>query len=164
MGTQPLAFSAASNTLVIASRADAILAHPHIAKEIDPQGRTVWVAPFANMTALDCTEYMEREDIPRNAVKDTLHMSGECLCGAFAHPGELSEIELWYPETAAHIKRIEKKVREAGFPWDWEEGPPPWWTNRKKAAKAGQEDAFEDEAISEIEHLCTGCGKRFEND
>ena len=33
---------------------------------------------------------------------------------------------------------------------------------RKDAAAAGQEDAFEDEAVAEIEHLCTGCGKRYE--
>ena len=132
-------------------------------KEIDAQGRTIWVAPFANMTALDCADYMERENIPRNIVKDTLHMSGECLCGAFAHPGELAEIEMWYPKTAAHIKRIEKKVRKAGFPWGWEEQPPTWWTDRKKAKVSGQEDAFDDEAVAEIEHLCTGCGKRYES-
>ena len=132
-------------------------------KAIDPQGRFLWVAPFASMTALDCAEYMKREDIPRNQVKDLLHMSGECLCGAFAHPGELKEIELWYPKTAAHIHRIQEKVRAAGFPWGWEEQPPPWWTARKKAAAAGQEDAFEDEAVAEIEHLCTGCGKRYES-
>ena len=131
-------------------------------KEIDPQGRTIWVAPFANMTALDCAEYMKQEDIPRNQVKDLLHMSGECLCGAFAHPGELAEIEMWFPKTAAYIKGIEEKVRAAGFPWGWEEGPPTWWTDRKKAAASGQEDAFEDEAVAEIEHLCTGCGKRYD--
>ena len=133
-------------------------------KEIDAQGRTIWVAPFANMTALDCAEYMKREDIPRNQVKDLLHQSGECLCGAFAHPGELAEIEMWFPKTAAHIRRIEERVRAAGFPWGWEEKTlPAWWTDRKKAAAAGQEDAFEDEAVAEIEHLCTGCGKRAED-
>ena len=76
-------------------------------KEIDPQGRIVWVAPFADMTAVDCGRYMEAHDIKRNPVKDLLHMSGECLCGAFAHKGELEEIELWYPEVASRIKEIE---------------------------------------------------------
>lgn len=128
-------------------------------KAIDRQGRFVWVNPFLDMTALDCSEYMKREGIPRNPVKDRLHISGECLCGAFAKPGELSEIELWYPKTAAHIKRIEAKVREAGFPWGWEESPPAWWTNRQTAKKAGQSDAFEEEAEREIQYLCVGCTK-----
>lgn len=132
-------------------------------KLLDVQGRTIWLAPFIRMTALDCSAYMEREEIKRNPVKDLLHMSGECLCGAYAHPGELSEIELWFPEVAENIRRIEAKVRAAGFPWGWEEQPPEWWTDRKKAAASGQQDAFEEEAIAEIQYLCTGCGKRAED-
>ncbi len=38
LGTRPLAFSAVDNTLVIASRADAILAHPDVSKTLDSQG------------------------------------------------------------------------------------------------------------------------------
>lgn len=131
-------------------------------KPIDPQGRMVWVAAFADLTGLDCSAYMEREGIHRNPVKDLLHMSGECLCGAFAHPGELREIELWYPEVAAQIRRIELKVRAAGFPWGWEDQPPAWWADRKKAAAAGQKDAFAEEAEAEIQYLCMGCHKRAE--
>jgi 3'-phosphoadenosine 5'-phosphosulfate sulfotransferase (PAPS reductase)/FAD synthetase len=131
-------------------------------KGIDKTGRFLWVNPFEDMTALDCSEYMARVEMPRNPVKDLIHMSGECLCGAYAHPGELAEIELWYPDTAAEIRRIERKVREAGFPWGWEEQPPPWWKKRKQAAKAGQQDAFEEEAIAEIQYLCVSCTKREE--
>lgn len=131
-------------------------------KLLDAQGRTIWVAPFIAMTAIDCGEYMQREGIRRNQVKDLTHMSGECLCGAYAHPGELKELELWYPEDAANIRRIEAKVRAAGFPWGWEEQPPPWWSARKLAAKFGQADAFEEEAEAEIQYLCVGCNKRAE--
>lgn len=131
-------------------------------KPIDPQGRIIWVAPFADMSGVDCSDYMDSNQIPRNEVKDLIHMSGECLCGAFAHKGELAEIELWFPETAAEIRRIEKRVREAGFPWGWEESPPSWWSERKLAQKHGQHDAFEEEAEAEIQYLCTGCGKRAE--
>ena len=129
-------------------------------KEIDPQGRIVWVAPFADMTAVDCGRYMDAHDITRYPVKDLLHMSGECLCGAFAHKGELEEIELWYPEVASRIKEIEQKVRKAGFPWGWEETPPQWWSARKSAQKSGQQDAFEKEAEEEIEYLCMSCPGR----
>lgn len=131
-------------------------------KLVDVQGRTIWLAPFINLTAIDCGEYMQREGIARNPVKDLIHMSGECLCGAYAHPGELKELALWFPEDAANIRRIEAKVRAAGFPWGWEEQPPAWWSARKKAAAAGQVDAFEDEAEAEIQYLCVGCNKRAE--
>jgi 3'-phosphoadenosine 5'-phosphosulfate sulfotransferase (PAPS reductase)/FAD synthetase len=131
-------------------------------KPIDPQGRLVWVAAFAEMTGLDCSDYMQREGITRNQVKDLIHMSGECLCGAFAKPGELKELALWFPEDAANIRRIEAKVRAAGFPWGWEEQPPEWWSARKLAAKFGQADAFEQEAADEIQYLCVGCNKRAE--
>jgi 3'-phosphoadenosine 5'-phosphosulfate sulfotransferase (PAPS reductase)/FAD synthetase len=133
-------------------------------KEIDKQGRFLWVAPFAEMTGIDLGYYMEFEDIPRNQVKDLLHMSGECLCGAFAHKGELAEIDMWFPEVAEGIRAIEKRVRDAGFPWGWEEQPPSWWTDRKKAKASGQEDAFEAEANAEIEYLCMGCHARDEVD
>jgi hypothetical protein len=132
-------------------------------KPIDPQGRAVWVAAFAEMTAIDCGDYMQREGIVRNPVKDLIHMSGECLCGAFAHPGELKEIALWFPKDAANLRRIESEVRAAGFPWGWEDEPPDWWLARKKALKSGQQDAFEQEALDEIQYLCMGCNKRAED-
>lgn len=133
-----------------------------IAVPLSKQGRQLWVNPFWEFSGADCSEYMADREIPRNPVKDLLHMSGECLCGAFAHPGELAEIELWYPEVAAGIKRIEARVRAAGFPWGWEDDVPDWWLARKRAAAAGQQDAFEEEAEAEIQHLCMGCGKRAE--
>lgn len=135
-------------------------------KPIDPQGRIVWVAPFADMTALDCREYMTMHGVPKNPVKDLIHMSGECLCGAFAHKGELAEIEAWFPDTAREIRRIEREVAKAGFPWGWEDKPPAWWTDRKQARAAGQGDAFEQEWDHEVgsltEYLCTACHKRAE--
>lgn len=111
-------------------------------------GRFLWVSPFIDMTALDCNEYMTREGIPRNPVKDLLHMSGECLCGAFAKPGELKEIELWYPEAAAEIRDIEAAVRAAGHDWGWEDKPP-----RQRKPAPGQ---------LPMEYLCVGCNKRDE--
>jgi 3'-phosphoadenosine 5'-phosphosulfate sulfotransferase (PAPS reductase)/FAD synthetase len=131
-------------------------------KLLDVSGRTIWLAPFINLTAIDCGEYMQREGIKRNQVKDLIHMSGECLCGAYAHPGELKELELWFPEDAANLRRIEAKVRANGFPWGWEENPPEWWRKRQKAKKSGQGDGFEAEAEAEIQRLCMSCNKRSE--
>jgi hypothetical protein len=73
---------------------------------------------------LDVHAYKARYELPDNLVVDLLHMSGECLCGAYAHPGELKEIKLWYPDTAAHIEQLQTKVWNAGHHWQWEQSPP----------------------------------------
>ena len=78
-------------------------------------GSTIWVSPLAFWTNLDMNTYrLMNPDVPRNTASDTLHMSGECLCGAFAHRGELDEIGYWYPEMKAEIEALEAEVRAAG--------------------------------------------------
>jgi 3'-phosphoadenosine 5'-phosphosulfate sulfotransferase (PAPS reductase)/FAD synthetase len=78
-------------------------------------GSVIWASPLAHWTKLDLNTYrLMHPDVPRNEVSDLLHMSGECLCGAFAHPGELEEIAEFYPEVAAQIRELEEKVRAAG--------------------------------------------------
>lgn len=131
-------------------------------EEIQDRGRNIWVAPFAWFSSSDCAEYMRRYKLPNNEVKERLCMSGECLCGAFAKKNELDEIEFWYPEVGKRIRDLEGKVRAAGFPWGWDEQPPAWYSARRKAEKAGQVDAFENEAIAEIEMLCQSCHRKHE--
>jgi 3'-phosphoadenosine 5'-phosphosulfate sulfotransferase (PAPS reductase)/FAD synthetase len=76
-------------------------------------GSVVWCSPIAYWTGEHMAEYRRRFDVPRNPVADALHMSGECLCGAFAKPGELDEIAFWYPEVAVQIRSLEREVTEA---------------------------------------------------
>jgi 3'-phosphoadenosine 5'-phosphosulfate sulfotransferase (PAPS reductase)/FAD synthetase len=88
---------------------------------------TVWVSPLRGWTTMDLNTYRIRfPDCPRNPVADQLHMSGECLCGANAHKGELDELSEW-PCTAgaiAEIRRMEALARESGHVsercrWGW---------------------------------------------
>ena len=65
--------------------------------------------------------------MPRNEVSALLHMSGECLCGAFAHEGELDEIGDWSPDVAVGIRALEEEALAAGIPpercrWGWGAG------------------------------------------
>jgi 3'-phosphoadenosine 5'-phosphosulfate sulfotransferase (PAPS reductase)/FAD synthetase len=90
------------------------------------EGTVVWASPLVDWTNADLQEYRERymPDIPRNETADLLHMSGECLCGAFAKAEELEEIAFWYPEVAEEIHALEHEVRAAGIPeprcrWGW---------------------------------------------
>jgi len=93
--------------------------------EIERRKSAVWVSPLRNWTALDLNTYrFMNRDCPRNEVSDLIHMSGECLCGAFAKPGELDEIGDWFPDVASHIRGLEQTVRAAGAPeercrWGW---------------------------------------------
>ncbi len=85
--------------------------------KIDRQGSVVWCNPLINWTGDDMRLYRSlHPDMPHNEVTDFLHMSGECLCGAYAHPGELEELEMWYPEVAAEIKALEKEAEARGIP------------------------------------------------
>jgi 3'-phosphoadenosine 5'-phosphosulfate sulfotransferase (PAPS reductase)/FAD synthetase len=87
------------------------------------EGRKVWVAPILNWTTEDKNEYIDLHKLKRNPVVDKLCMSGECLCGAFAHPGEMAELEAAYPETADRIKALEGKVALNGLPAKWGQRP-----------------------------------------
>lgn len=90
---------------------------------IQREGAVVWAAPIHDWSAVDCSRFIEAEGLPRNPVKDMLEMSGECLCGAFAHPGEMKELEMWFPKVADRIHVIERKVQEKGLRADrWGHG------------------------------------------
>ena len=78
------------------------------------KGSTIWASPIAMWTELDLNTYRALHHVPRNPVADLIHMSGECLCGAFAKPGELDEIGHWFPDVRAEIESIEADVRAAG--------------------------------------------------
>ncbi len=87
------------------------------------EGTKIWVAPIWKFTKLDVNNYIQTHQLPRNLVVDLIHKSGECLCGAFAKPGEKEELRLWFPKVAARLDRLELDVRANGFDWGWGERP-----------------------------------------
>jgi len=124
-----------------------------------PEGRRVWVAPIHDFTKDDCGEVIKAAGLEFNPVVLHTGKSGECLCGAYAHPGELAELKFWEETRPAYdrIIELEKKVRAAGFPWGWAEAPPAWWSEKK----AGQTFMLEYDTDSP-QHLCWSCNKREE--
>jgi 3'-phosphoadenosine 5'-phosphosulfate sulfotransferase (PAPS reductase)/FAD synthetase len=65
--------------------------------ELERRDSVMWVSPMIAWTKLDLNTYrLMTGDVPRNQVADLLHMSGECLCGAFAQRGELEMIASWF--------------------------------------------------------------------
>ncbi|KAB1146783.1 phosphoadenosine phosphosulfate reductase family protein [Streptomyces luteolifulvus] len=112
------------------------------AEAIDQDGAIVWVSAIVHWTDVHMREYRARyrcqQDhehaqhrlcfdgaLPLNEVTEHLHMSGECLCGAFAKPGELDEIEFFYPEVAGALRDLERQAERAGIPaCRWGQKPP----------------------------------------
>lgn len=93
-----------------------------VAQDVHVRKAQVWINPIVDWSHADKNEYMEANHLPRNPVVDNLHMSGECLCGAFARmpdSGELDAISFFYPETGAYIRDLEKQVFEAGQWPNW---------------------------------------------
>lgn len=90
----------------------------HVKREvIDKDNRWTWYAPICDFTKRDVLDYLDAHRVfPRNEVVDILHMSGECLCGSFARPGEREEIRAWYPEVDAQIAELEMLVALEGHP------------------------------------------------
>lgn len=110
---------------------------------VERTGSIVWVSPLVHWTRWDINTYAAlHADLPRNPVSGLLHMSGECLCGSFARPGELDEISAWFPDTAADIRALEREVAATGV------APPErcrwgWGAGRETPSPAGP--------------LCSGC-------
>lgn len=82
---------------------------------IDRKGAQVWVNPIYRWTNEEIRRYRGDHDLPINPVSQHIHISGECLCGAFAQPGELDQIRFFFPETAARIEGWEKTAAEKGL-------------------------------------------------
>lgn len=101
----------------------------------------IWTAPIHSWSKADCQQYMQYYNLPRNPVSDILGFSGECLCGAFAKPGEMKVIEQHYPEIALKIHALEVEAKFAGKHCVWGTRPP-------------KERKLDDEAFLP---MCVGC-------
>lgn len=136
-------------------RADAV-------PEVERKGSTVWVSPLATWTNADMNAYRRANpDMPRNEVADLIHMSGECLCGAFAKQAELDEIGYWFPEVAAELHALEAEVLATGrhpawkCRWGW--GADKGTIERMKADGMTDEAIAEQFAASKSGAMCSSC-------
>lgn len=91
----------------------------------EPDGSVIWVSPLAEWTKLDLNTYRLMFDVPVNEVSQLIHMSGECLCGAFAKVAELEMIGDWFPAAREQIEALEAEladrddIPEERRTWGW---------------------------------------------
>jgi len=69
-------------------------------------------APLFDWTDKQVWQYIKDNNLERCPVYDTLHMSGDCLCGAFSELGESELIATFHPYMAKRIKALEQKYKE----------------------------------------------------
>jgi hypothetical protein len=91
---------------------------------IDFRWSMMWVNPFYYKSRDWFLAYIREHDLRQNPVSEILGMSGECLCGAYAHAGELDLVKIVCPATYDRIKALEQRVFDAGHSWGWEQSPP----------------------------------------
>ncbi len=94
------------------------------AAEVSLRKSLVWTAPVLYWSNDDKHDYMDANGLEQSPVHRLIHKSGECLCGAFAQPGELAELRLWFPHVAAEIDRLSEIAKAAGKHAKWGERPP----------------------------------------
>lgn len=114
-------------------------------REVNRAGSQLWVNPIYWWSGTERDAYIKAHNLPINPISAMLGMSGECLCGAYAHRGEKSLVKLVDRETHDRICALEQSVSDAGFNWGWEGRPPSGGHN------PAQLDVFRP--------LCVGCEK-----
>ena len=87
----------------------------YVGNVTDRIGAQVWSNPIYFWSNEMMQAYRSERSLPQNPVAEHIHISGECLCGAFAKPGELDEIRFFFPETAARIEGWEATARAKGL-------------------------------------------------
>lgn len=62
-----------------------------------------------NMTTPEVWGYLNENKLERSPTYETMHLSGDCLCGAFSSKGESDWLSVFHPEMAKRFMELEKK-------------------------------------------------------
>jgi 3'-phosphoadenosine 5'-phosphosulfate sulfotransferase (PAPS reductase)/FAD synthetase len=93
---------------------------------VKKEGSKIWTAPCFGFQKSDIENYLKDHNIKRNIVKDTIGISGECLCGCFSDKGEYDKICQHFPQAADQIDQLHDLAIENGKHWHWTQGPTEW--------------------------------------
>lgn len=116
-------------------------------------GAKVWVAPMWDWADDRKSQYMKENKLPENPIKKIMHISGDCLCGAYNQKGDLEILSIFFPEEAERIKKLQNEVM-VNFPWTWDDERPPKWFKQYQEGQRFLGDEFMP--------LCWQCENAFE--
>ena len=98
----------------------------------DQDGKIIFIKPLFYKSNDWVYRYFMENDIKRSPVYETLHISGDCLCGCFAQKEELKLLEMFHPEVFEKIKKLEKMIKEEGSEYSRKYST---WGNSNKTTK-----------------------------
>lgn len=83
--------------------------------DVEANGSQIWVAPLIDYSQFDMQRHRTYYSVPMSPSSQTLHISGECLCGAFGHRSELDLIGKFYDDQSIpRILGLEKEMEAKG--------------------------------------------------
>ena len=84
--------------------------------DIRRDGAQVWIAPLIDWSAYDMQAYRTTYSVPMSPASSTIHISAECLCGAFGDPRELDLIEAIHGDdpVCGRLRKLEKEMESNG--------------------------------------------------
>lgn len=110
-------------------------------------GRWYWHAPIHDWSKEDCRAYLDRFQLPRNPLWNTLGRSGDCWCGCFGSPEELIDAEACgHGDHADWIRELEEEVETGDETECWA-----WGAMSEAERRAARVD---DQQVT----LCSDCG------
>lgn len=68
-------------------------------------------APLLAWPTQKVWDYLKKYDLSISPAYAKLHISGDCLCGAFAQPEEIYLLETFYPTVAERIQALEARMK-----------------------------------------------------
>ena len=105
----------------------------------------MFVAPLYDWTTEATWKYLRDHKIEVSPAYKEIHMSGDCLCGAYSARGEAELLAVFYPEMAERIARLEARRAERcpGCPHNT-------WGNQSSMGGAQEQQLIES-------FICAGC-------
>jgi len=100
-------------------------------------GKMWFVSPLFYKSNDWVMRYFIENDIKRSPVYNTLHISGDCLCGCFAREEELELLKMFHPEVYNKIKKLEQKLKTCGS--DNAKKHPTWGTHGQTTVESDDE-------------------------
>ena len=111
-----------SGTRIVESGRRKMNVNPECVQVIE--GRRIWISAIRRWSKKDCRDCRQLAGLRENDVSKALHKSGECLCGAFAQPGELEATRFFYPKFGERIDQIAARAAANGKHAIWGTRPP----------------------------------------
>lgn len=78
-------------------------------KAIERTENMTFISPLYYWSNSKVWHYVKQNSLEKCPVYDTLHISGDCLCGSYAESGEAELLAIFHKDTAMQIAELEHK-------------------------------------------------------